>query len=101
MMSDEEDSESGFGEFAHGIPKLQLRADVQGVAGLVKKQRLWLVHQRPCDQRPLGFAGGHFRDRAVGEMRNAEPRHRFVGKLGMSRIGMMVREYARAAEKAG
>src|SRR5260370_33516200 len=59
------------------------------------------MHQRPRNQRPLGFAGRHFRDRAIGEMRNPKPRQRFLAPSEMLRIGMMVRKNARAAEKAG
>src|SRR6266849_10309494 len=59
------------------------------------------MHQRPRNQRPLGFAGRHFRDRAIGAMRNPKPRQSFFGPREMLRIGMMVRKNSRAAEKAG
>src|SRR2546430_14095932 len=59
------------------------------------------MDQRACNQRALGFAGGHLRDRAIGEMRNAKPRQRFRGQCKMFWIGMVVWKNARAAEKPG
>src|SRR5712692_2287885 len=100
-MGHEQDSEPGLGKLTHSVAKLQLSADVQRIARLIEEQRLWLVHQRPCYQRPLGFARRHFRDRAIGKMPYAQPRHRFVSLCEMFRIGMMMRKNARAAEKTG
>src|SRR5438034_2199706 len=47
---------------------------------------LFRSHQRPGDQRALGFAGRHFRDRASAKMRDAKPRHRFVSQGETLRI---------------
>ncbi len=46
MMRHQQNPEPGFRKLAHRIAKLQLRRDVQRVARLVEKQRLWLMHQR-------------------------------------------------------
>src|SRR5438876_5924651 len=101
VVRHEQDSESGLRKLAHGVAKLELSADVQSIAWLVKQQSLRIVHQGARNQRALGFAGGHFRNRTVGEMRDAKPRQRFLGKREMFRIGMMVRKNACAAEKTG
>src|SRR6266436_1194098 len=100
-MGHKQDSEPGLSKLTHGVAKLQLRANVQRIAGLIEEQRLRLVRQGPCDQRALGFAGRHFRDRASGKMRDAKPRHRFVGQGETLRIRMMMRKYTRATEKTG
>src|SRR2546430_2762667 len=100
-MRHEQNSEPGFHELAHRLSKVELSADVQRVTGLIKKQCLWLMHQRPRNQCSLGFSRGHLRDRTIGEMRNAQPRQSFLGQCTMFRIGMMVWKNACAAEKAG
>src|SRR5712692_433589 len=97
----QQNPQPGLRQLAQRVSKLESRADVQRIAGLIKEQRSWLMYQRPRKQRPLGFAGGHLRDRAVGEMRNAKPRQSFLGPCEMFWIGMLVRKNARAAEKAG
>src|SRR5882724_13709284 len=100
MVCHEQDAKAGFCKPAHRIAKLQLRADVQRVARLVEKQRLWLMRQRSRDQCPLRFARRHLRDRALRQMRNSQS-----GKgLGCSRkmlgVGMLMRKDSRAAEKS-
>src|SRR6266446_9620844 len=77
VVRHEQDSQPGLRKLAHGVAELELRADVQSIAGLVKQQSLWIVHQGACNQRALGFTGGHLRDRAISEMRNAKPRQSF------------------------
>ena len=99
MVRHQQDPEPGLSKLAHGVSKLDLRADVQRIARLIKKQRLWIVHQRPRDQRPLGFPGGHLGDRAIGKMPNAKPPQSFFRSREKFRIGMMVRKNARAAEE--
>src|ERR1700674_3105641 len=99
-MRHEQDPEPGLRKLAHGVSKPELRTDVQRIAGLIKKQRLRLMYQRPRNQRPLGFAGRHLCNRTIGQMRNAKPRERFVGASKMPGIGLLMRKDARAAEEA-
>src|SRR6267378_8023043 len=94
VMRHEQNPEPGLRKLAHRLAKLELRADIQRIAGLIKKQRLWLMHQRPRNQRPLGLAGGHLRDRAIREMRNSQPHQNLLGPREMPRIGMVVRKNA-------
>ncbi len=73
MVRHKQNSHPGLRKLAHRVPKLELCADIQSVAGLIKKQRLRLMHQRSRNQRPLGFAGRHLRNSATSKMRNAKP----------------------------
>src|SRR5882762_2868631 len=100
VVRHEQNPEPRLRKLAHRLSKLELRADVQRIAGLIKKQRLWLMYQRPRNQRSLGFSRGHLSDRAISEMRNAKPRQSFLGQCKIFWIGMMLRKNARAAEKA-
>src|SRR5690348_6120243 len=83
------------------IPKLNLRGDVQRVAGLVEQQRSRVMHQRPRDQGSLGFARRHLGDRTSREMRDSQTGERGHGSRQMRWIRMMVRKDAPAAKKTG
>src|SRR6266446_4918940 len=101
VVRHKQNPQPGLRELAHGVTKLKLRANVQGIAGLVKQKCLRMVHQGSRDQRTLGLTGGHLRDCAIGEIRDAKPLQSFLRTREMFRIGMMVRKNARAAEKPG
>lgn len=64
MMGDENDAEAGLREMAHGVAKLELRGNVEGVGRLVEEKGLRIVDQGAGDERALGFAGGHLGDGA-------------------------------------
>jgi len=76
VMRHEQDPQPGLRKLAHGVAKLELRADVQSIARFVKQQGPRIVHQGSRNQRSLGFARGHLCDRAIGEMGDAKPRQR-------------------------
>ena len=101
MMSDEEDAKSGTGELAHGVAKLELTSNVEGVARLVEEQGVRIVNQGASDERALRFSGGHFEDRAVGEVSNAHARQGVVSAGVMFRMRLMIGEDAGTAEEAG
>lgn len=97
----QEDAQAGLSELAHGFAQLQLRANVEGVAGLVEEQRLRFVDQRAGNQGALGFAGGHLGHGALREVGDAEALERGLRARQVAGIGMVMRENARAAEESG
>ena len=100
-MRHQNDADSGLGQRAHRFPQAVLRENIQAVARLVEQQRLRIVDQRTRNQDALGFAGRHFRDWPVGQVRHAEPfqhRRRRVPLQGFDRLMI---ENARAAEESG
>ena len=100
-MSDEEDAEPGTGELAHGVAKLELAGNVEGVAGLVEEQGVGIVNQGASDERALGFTGRHFEDRAVGKVGDAQAGQGVIGTGMMFGMRLMIGENAGAAEEAG
>lgn len=101
VVRDQEDAQAGLHQFAHRFAQLQLRANVEGVAGLVEEERVRLVDQRAGNQRALGFAGGHLGHGARREVGDAEALERGLCSRQMHRIRMVMRENARAAEESG
>ena len=100
-MSHQDDSNSRVGQRAHGFSKAILRRNVQRVAGLVKQQRGRLVDQCPGDQDALRFSRRHFLHGALRQMGDSELGQGGLGQLSVFGIDRVVREDARAAEKAG
>src|SRR5277367_543136 len=101
MVGHQQNAESTPRKLTHGIAQLQLRSDVQRVAGLIEQQRLRVMYQSPRDQSPLGFSRGHLRHSAMPKMRNPQARECRFRALQMRRIGMMMWKYSRTAEKSG
>ena len=44
----------------------------------IQQQQLGFLHQRSANQRALALAAGKLTQRAVGQVRNAQPRHDFA-----------------------
>jgi len=101
VMRHQDDSDFGLGECAHGLPKFMLGENIQAVARLVKNQRSRIVDQRPGNQNAFCLAGGHFRNRPVGEMADSEPRQCSFGLTHLFGRDLLVFENAGAAEEAG
>src|SRR5256886_12451546 len=53
LMRHEQDPQPGLRKLAHGVAKLELRADVQSIARFVKQQGPRIVHQGSRNQRSL------------------------------------------------
>src|ERR1035437_9551099 len=101
MMSYQDDPNSRLGERAHRFPKSMLGENIQAVTRFVEQERLRIMHQRPGDQYAFRLAGGHFRNRAAGQIGHSEPRQHGVGPFSMGRRnGLMVKD-AGAAEEPG
>jgi len=101
VMGNQQNGYPGLRQLPQCVAQLELRGDVQRVAGLVKEQRSRLVDEGPRDERALGFAGRHLGHRAVGQMSDAQAAERVRSARQMLRIRMVVWKDARAAEKAG
>lgn len=100
-MGDEEDAKSGAGKLAHDVAKFELTSDVEGVAGLVEEQCLWVVNQGASDERAFGFTGRHFEDRAIRKMGDAHAGQGVVRAGVMFGMRLVIGENAGAAEEAG
>src|SRR5208282_3501844 len=101
FMSDENDSDSRAGQGAHRFSQAVLRQNIQRIAGFVEQQRAWLVDQRPGNQDALGLPRRHFLHGTLRQMRDAELGQSGLGQFSVFGIDGVIREDARAAEKAG
>ncbi len=101
MMGDEEDAESGGGEFAGGVAEFGLGAEVEGVGGFVEDEGLGVVDEGAGDDGAADFAGRHFVDGAIGEMGDVEEVHQFTGAGVHFGGDVMVGPDADGGEEAG
>lgn len=101
MVGDEQNGNARLRQAAHGGAEVELRGDVESVAGFVEEQGCGVVDQSAGDQGALGFAGRHASDWTVCEMGNAQAFESAIGESQLLWVRMMMGKNSGTTEKAG